>query len=127
LLPPPADSASLLTLPPNVNAGAGAEIRSPAALLLVATPSTGLSGSETVEAGLFSGEALGLDSRAGAGALAALVAGAEAAEKTLGAEVCAAGFAIDGETTSSLSKRSASLSLISAGTEATTVGCAAGF
>jgi hypothetical protein len=107
---------------------------------------------------LSSVETLGFGSRAGAGALAALVpnlaewltlgvgartsgrltavsilvsaaAGEGAAEMILGAEACAAGFAIGAEAISSLviSRGSASVSVIPAGTEATILGCGAAF
>ena len=81
LLPPPADFASLLTLPPNVNDGAGAEVSSaeeptkdPAEEPLApsATFSTTLSGSGITAEGLSSVETPGFGSRAGAGALPAL-------------------------------------------------------
>jgi len=153
LLPPPADFAPLLRLPPNVNSGAGAEVSSIEELLAlfasVRTASTVLSGfGITVEA-WFSVETMGFGSRAGAGALAALprspselagwlaaisilgsaFAGEEMVLAILGAEVCAAGLAIGCAVTSSLvaSKGSGLDPVISVGTEATTLGCIAGF
>jgi hypothetical protein len=153
LLPPPADFAPLLRFPPNVNSGVGAAGASIEELLALfasaATASTVLSGFGIIVEAWFSVETMGFGSRAGAGALAALppspigaagwlaaisilgsaFAGEEMAANVLGSEVCAAGLAISCAVTSSTvaSKGSAADSVSSVGTEATTLGCIAGF
>ena len=144
LLPPAADLSVLLTLPPKVNAGAGADVPSPEEMsaLMSETFSAGLSG-VTVD-DLTSATVPGFVSRAGAGALAApdpipaeladdRASGRLAAIFVSGAANCGEtieGETIEGETTgaetkSSLTSRiSASLSAVSFGIDATTLGCA---